>query len=84
MSPYDYHASRGLRAANAPFAALIMAAYARADTTNGALLKAAFPEITHEMHRRYDAPGGLLPGEEDIDAAAIADVVTAYAAKGTP
>ena len=63
MSHYDYQASKQLAAQDPPFAALIMAAYRKADTGNGALLEQAFPDICRELRARYDAPGGLLPGE---------------------
>lgn len=64
MSVYDYRASAHLAELDAPFAAYVMAAYRKADTGNGALLEQAFPEITTEIRRRYNAPGGFLPGEQ--------------------
>ena len=45
------------------FSALIMAAARKADSMNFARLLTAFPDIVTELQRRYDAPGGLLPGE---------------------
>lgn len=63
MSLYDYQVSRELAAADHPFDALIMAAMRRADTHNSAALRAAFPRLWDELHQRYHAPGGVLPGE---------------------
>jgi hypothetical protein len=64
MSQYDYERAKALDYAAEPFAALIMAAFRRADTDNSARLEAAFPEIVTEQKRRYCAPGGVLPEEE--------------------
>lgn len=64
MSLFDYQASKQIAAVDAPFAALIMAAYRKADTGNGALLEQAFPDICRELRHRYNAPGGLLKGEQ--------------------
>ncbi len=63
MSHYDYRASQVLGRDDPPFAALIMAAMRKSDTDNMARLRAAFPEIYAELHARYNAPGGWLPGE---------------------
>ncbi len=41
-----------------------MAAMRRADSTNFALLEAAFPAIAGELQQRYNAPAGRLPGED--------------------
>jgi len=65
MSLYDYITSLELGKQDYPFYALIMAAMRRADTDNLAALMASFPEVWEELHKRYNAPGGLLPGEED-------------------
>lgn len=65
MNHYDYQSSRDIGYLNPPFAALIMAAYRRADSLNAEALRAAFPDITAELQARYDAPGGFLPGETD-------------------
>lgn len=64
-SLYDYRASRDLADTDVPFYALLLAAMRRADDTNAALLREAFPEVWDELWRRYHAPGGFLPGEED-------------------
>lgn len=69
MSLYDWQRARVLRAADEPFAALIMAAVMKADSSNLAKLQTAFPEIVREADRRYHSrqaleteAGGLLPG----------------------
>lgn len=64
MSLFDYQASKQLAAMDPPFAALIMAAYRKADTGNAIWLEQAFPDICREMRARYDAPGGVLSGEQ--------------------
>jgi hypothetical protein len=64
MSLYDYRRSQALYVADEPFYGLIMAAMRRADTDNLELLRRAFPETHAELHARYHAPGGLLPGED--------------------
>ena len=63
MSLYDYRESLELGIKDAGFYALIMAAMRKADTDNLDLLKAAFPDTWRELHSRYNASGGLLPGE---------------------
>lgn len=63
MSLFDYRESRELAAADPSFAALIMAAYRKADTYNEVKIRAAWPEIVGELQARYDAKGGLLGGE---------------------
>jgi hypothetical protein len=61
VSLYEYRESMAL--GDASFYALIMAAMRRADSYNITRLRAAFPETWEELHARYHAPGGLLPGE---------------------
>lgn len=63
MSLFDYRESRELAATDPSFAALIMAAYRKADTYNEVKIRAAWPEIVGELQARYDAKGGLLAGE---------------------
>lgn len=63
MSLFDYTASKGLSALDPPFYALIMAAMRQADSDNAERLRRSFPETWHEFEARYNAPGGLLPGE---------------------
>lgn len=64
MTLFDYQASKVLSLEDPPFAALIMAAYRKADSTNANRLRTAFPEITAEMQARYNAPGGALTDAE--------------------
>ena len=63
MSLFDYQQSKEIAKSDPPFAALIMAAMRKADSTNFAILCYAFPEIAVEAKLRYDAPGGLLHDE---------------------
>ena len=63
MSHYDYAVSRQIDADDYPFAALIMAALRKADSTNAAKIQAAWPDIAAELQARYNAPGGVLPGD---------------------
>jgi hypothetical protein len=63
MSLYSYFESRNLATSDPNFDALIMAAIRKADSYNAVQLKAAFPHIYEEFHKRYNAPGGLLEGE---------------------
>jgi len=63
MSVHEYRASTELAKHDVPFYALVMAAMRQADTDNANRLRAAFPATWQELQARYDAPGGLLPGE---------------------
>lgn len=68
MSYLDYKFSMGPVVgpkADPPFDGLIMAAMRRADTTNIALLRAAWPDVWVELALRYESPGGLLPDDAD-------------------
>lgn len=65
MSLFDYQESQKLAAADPSFAALIMAAYRKADSYNAGRIESMWPEIVTELQARYDAPGGLLQGETD-------------------
>lgn len=65
MSRYDYEKSREIAAQDPPFAALIMAAMRKADSGNAEILRAMWPATWEELRARYDAPGGILPGEEE-------------------
>ena len=64
MSLYDYQAGQLIEAEGYPFYALIQAAMRQADSTNIEKLRWAFPEVHAELQARYNAPGGLLEGEE--------------------
>jgi hypothetical protein len=63
MSLHDYQISKLLHEFDPSFAALIMAALRKADTSNALLLRGAWPDICAEMQARYDAPGGVLDGD---------------------
>lgn len=67
MSLHDYEASREMGHTDQPFYGLIMAAMRRADDDNLAVLVGAWPEVYDELDRRYNARGGLLPGEHSKD-----------------
>lgn len=67
MSYYDYAMCREIVALTPSFDAIIMAAMRTADTHNLERLRASFPRIWDELERRYNAPGGRLPGEEHAE-----------------
>lgn len=60
---FDYQAATRLANSDVPFDALIMAAVLRADSTNLAVLREAFPDQYIETSQRRDAPGGKLADE---------------------
>jgi hypothetical protein len=60
MSYHEYMISRKMTSTDPPFYALIMCAMRKADTTNAAKLRAAFPDVWNEFQARYNAPGGVL------------------------
>jgi hypothetical protein len=64
MSLYDYRISQDIAMRDEPFYALVMAAMRRADSDNAELLRLAWPDVWGELLARYNAPGGLLPGED--------------------
>jgi len=66
MSLYDYRVGQQIAAQDYPFYALIQAAMRKADTDNQIRLASAFPEVWDELQQRYNAPGGLMPGEWPI------------------
>lgn len=65
MSLYDYNVGKQiiLQYGDDEFYGLIQAAMRLADDTNLPKLKSAFPSVWIDLHSRYHAPGGLLPGE---------------------
>ena len=67
MARCDYLLSKELFEKDASFAALIMAAMRKADSSNLARLKEAWPEIWKELEARYNARGGWLSGEINDD-----------------
>jgi len=60
MTHGDYLTSIDIALRDESFYALIMAAMRRADTDNLAKLKKAWPEVWQELHKRYNADGGVL------------------------
>ena len=52
---------------DAPFYAQVMCLMRRADTQNLAMLQACWPDVWAELLRRYNAPGGIIPGDPDWD-----------------
>lgn len=58
----SYHANKETFAN--PFYSLLMAAMREAGSGNLEKLKEAFPDTWAELKARYNAPGGLLEGEE--------------------
>lgn len=66
MSLYDYRWCQEKLLAmdrDPPFYGLLFALALRADSTNFAKLRAMWPEEIAELQQRYDAPGGVLPGD---------------------
>lgn len=63
MSLHAYEQSQNQALRQVSFYALIMAAMRKADTENLAALQREFPRVWEELTQRYNAPGGLLPGE---------------------
>lgn len=66
MSLYDYKKSQEISKEDPPFASLIMAASRKADSKNFRILQLSFPEIMAEMQARYDSPGGVLDGDDNV------------------
>lgn len=64
MSLYGYRESLVIASNDWGFYALIMAAMRKADSNNAQLLEWAWPEVWKELQARFNAPGGILPGEE--------------------
>ena len=56
-----------------PFYGVVMLAMMRADSSNAAKLRAAWPHVWDECQARYDAPGAVL----DTDPPTIRDKVLA-------
>ena len=64
MSLHEYVMSQKIAAEDYPFYALIMAALRQADDINMMKLTEAFPEVTIELRKRYNAPGGALNDDD--------------------
>lgn len=65
MSLYDYREGGLCSLRGYSFYALIQAAMRQADTHNLEILKKGFPLVWKELQARYNAIGGLLPGEKE-------------------
>ncbi len=65
MSLHEYRESLRISANDPGFYAIIMAATLKADDNNFRKLLAAWPDVVEERRERYNAPGGLLPGEKE-------------------
>jgi hypothetical protein len=65
MSLYDYEVGKEIWAkySDDEFYGIVQTLMRFADSTNLAKLKTAWPDIWTELQSRYNAPGGLLPGE---------------------
>jgi len=61
---YCYREGREIAGKDHGFYALIQAAMRKADDLNLRKLRTAWPELYDELKVRYNAPGGILPGEE--------------------
>lgn len=68
---HAYHCSVKISRRDEPFYALIAAAMRKADTDNLAKLQVAFPETWLEFQKRYDAPLGVIPGDDVADMEAL-------------
>ena len=71
----DYNIARALYSADLPFSALIAAAGLRADTANTHKLQGMFPELLVDLQKRYDAPGGLIEGDNTSGGELDRDVI---------
>jgi hypothetical protein len=60
---FAYRASIELGRNDPSFYGLLMAAMRKADTTNAAILRRAFPEVWDDLQARYEAPGGVLDSD---------------------
>ena len=74
MSYHEYVIGREVAAKDYPFYALIMAAMRKADDINTEKLKGMWPEVYAELQERYNAPGGLIGGEESRSQAKRMDI----------
>lgn len=60
---FAYKASIELGRGDPSFYGLVMAAMRKADTTNAAILRRAFPSVWDDLQARYLAPGGVLESD---------------------
>lgn len=61
---HEYEASKRIALQDPPFYALVMAAMRGADAENLRRLRLGFEDVWQELRARYEAPGGVLPGEQ--------------------
>ncbi len=66
MSLYDYLWIIEVQKTDPPFYGLVMLLMRKADDVNLKKLKSAWPGIWEELQLRYNAPLGLLIGEEAV------------------
>lgn len=68
MSYLDYKGGQRLELLalnnDVPFYGVIQCAMRMADTDNLEALKVSFPSVWNDLQQRYNAPNGLLDGEE--------------------
>lgn len=60
---FEYEASKHVAMQGLPWYALLMALMRDADEENLRRLRLGFEDVWQELQARYNAPGGLLPGE---------------------
>lgn len=67
MSRHHYEASREMEMEvykrDWPYYSIIMCAMRRADSTNLSKLRLMWPDVFADLEARYNAPGGILPGD---------------------
>ena len=64
LSLHGFQEALTLKHADAGFYALVMAAMLKADSTNIARLREAFPGVWSELVIRYSSPGGHHPDDD--------------------
>lgn len=64
----DYEQHREIATKGYSFTALLMALMRKADTENLAHLQLRWGAVWQELCARYDAPGGVIPGDPDFEA----------------
>ncbi len=67
MSYQTYRTAAKIAAEDYPFYALVQAAMRQADTDNQERLKNAFPDVWEDLQTRYNAPGGYLAGDPELE-----------------
>jgi hypothetical protein len=60
----DYNDSLEMAVHDYSFAALVFALIRKADSNNTEKIRMVWPDLYNELVRRYNAPGGYLPGEK--------------------